>query len=108
MRLYEITDSNKNWSILGGNTRLQEILASYIRISHLFDRLLQGIKFPNNTEIWNEEFEKFKNAYDIAINFLESFPDQNDQFVGNLIGKFGSHNRQVNEMTSKLKQLKII
>lgn len=103
MRLHEITPSNKSWSDLGDNNRLR-VMATYLQLSTMFDRLNQGFNFPNNTKIWNNYLETFNEKYSDGIEYLDGFPNQHDQFIDNFKASFETMKNKISLMTDKLRQ----
>jgi hypothetical protein len=104
MRLYEITSENNLWLVTTKNDQLK-VIESYLTISTIFDRLLQGFNYPNNTNYWYAAFDEFEIAYKAGLDYLDSFPDQSDSFIGIHNAQIKSYYIRVNQMTTKLKQL---
>jgi hypothetical protein len=103
-----INESNKFWIELNGDKRLMPPKL-FARINNIYDRLISGAKFSitangsfDHTSLWKMECDKLQCECNDALDFLSSFPDQEDKFVTKLTNTYSDYLREIRKMNVDL------
>jgi hypothetical protein len=102
-----INKSNKFWIELNGDKRLMPPKL-FARITNVYDRLMSGAKFSSithgfdHTSLWKMECNKLELECNDALDFLSSFPDQEDKFVTKLTNMYVDYLKEIQKMNVDL------
>lgn len=104
MRLFEITPNNNTLLSLTGKENLNAIFQIYMRMSTVYDKLVQGNNLSNSTAIWDQQLVEFNSVLKDAKDYLNNFPDQQDPIIYNTQARFNAYDKNIQKMTNELKQ----
>jgi hypothetical protein len=103
-----INESNKFWIELNDDKRLLSPKL-FARITNIYDRLITGAKYSttniglfDHTSLWKMECDKLQLRCNDALDFLSSFPDQEDEFVTKLRDTYVEYIKEMRKMNVDL------